>query len=165
MSVVGMYGPTPQLFGSAGGPSRTEPSTAAQAETRRAATPKDESARVAATGGGAPAERTKAPEAKRAVPPTARIRDTNAASGPRPGADGDDSVAIAREAPDDQARIDAESEAREHYMRRDAEAARDRLISQEIMSRIPVPVAALPRLTADAMRMTDGRALMQDRSG
>jgi len=39
--------------------------------------------------------------------------------------------------------------------RRSVEAARDRLVAQEILARIPVPPEALPGLTADAERTTD----------
>ncbi|MCK0167478.1 hypothetical protein MWU52_07960 [Jannaschia sp. S6380] len=63
-------------------------------------------------------------------------------------------MASAREASANRDRLDAAfaPDTDEAQARRYAEAERDRLVAQAILSRIPVPVEALPGLGADGPR-------------
>lgn len=153
MSLLGIIGPSSQPPPKSGGQSRTEPSATPGGDTGTGASGAPASG---GSGSAAPAEQTQAPPAARQVPPPSAARSANVSSAPRPGADGQDATVAARDARSDRARIEAAfaSDADEARARRYAEAAQDRLFAQEILSRIPVPVEALPRLTREAERTT-----------
>ncbi|SFI58897.1 hypothetical protein [Jannaschia pohangensis] len=108
-----------------------------------------------ATRGGAPAQNVQAGGMPRAVPPPTPTRASPAPSASR--GDGRDTTAGAIDADSDATRLagvrNAEAEGAE--ARRQVEAARDRLVAQEILSRIPVAPDALPKLTAEAERKSE----------
>ncbi|MGB3408164.1 MAG: hypothetical protein WBA67_11790 [Jannaschia sp.] len=74
------------------------------------------------------------------VPPVTDGRAANGTSPARPGAEGLAALDLSRA--EKQARTEAQA-------RRDAEAAERKLLQKEVMSRIPVPIDAIPKLTGD----------------
>ncbi|WP_371157331.1 hypothetical protein [Jannaschia sp. 2305UL9-9] len=99
-----------------------------------------------AVGGLAPAELSLA---RMAIPPVMASRGTNATSDTRPGAEGRNGAAP-----------DTSQDARETTEEERRAAAAERgLIQKELMSRIPVPVDAIPKLTGDleTLRQMDAK--------
>ncbi len=142
MSMVGMVGSAQQQAAKPSGPARAD--TAARVQEERFG----EASRIAVpSGGAAPAERTAAPAEVRQLPPPAEARAVNRSADARPGGDGSDAAVSAREAMEAADRAADVAGAR---VVREERAAQDRLLAQEIVARIPVPVEALPRLDADA---------------
>ncbi|TFL16607.1 hypothetical protein [Jannaschia formosa] len=114
----------------------TAPTAALDAKSRPAAPPTGNAAQ-AATGGAAPGETT---QTASRIPPVTETRTVNATTAARPGADG-------RADPAEADREDAAR--REDAAKREEEAALRDLLRKELLSRIPVPVAAIPKLAGD----------------
>lgn len=151
MSLVGIFGPMPQSPGKSGGSASTE--SLRDLGRRPGDAPRELA--PAPTGGAGAAAPAEATQAAARVPPPTPSRAANPGAASRSGGDGGDTTALAREALADAARFDAGSDADEARARRDAEVAQERLIAQEILSRIPVPVEALPRLAVEAQRVVE----------
>ncbi|WP_055681554.1 hypothetical protein [Jannaschia rubra] len=158
-----------------------EPTGAASAsgDTSQAAGGSAASGGGTAAGGGAPAEQATAASPAAQVPAAAApprvaaivqpgaARAGQTAAALRPGGDGGDTVVRARESLDDAQRLDralaaeVATDADEARARRYAEAAQNRLIAQELLSRLPVPVEAMPSLGAEVERVVEARAPRQ----
>ncbi len=126
-------------------PVRTAPPPGAASTTRA----QPVGAAGGSTGGGATAETT---QTASRVPPVIAARVVSSAAAPRSGGEG-------RPTPEaDAAEAGARAATEAAESRRDAEQAR-KLVLQEVMSRIPVPVEAIPKLTGDVevLRSIDAR--------
>lgn len=153
MSLLGIFGPSSASqtgkSGGAGGPAPAE-SSAPEADR--------EEGSASGASRTSDASQTQGPASNPAAPVRA-AGDASATASSRAGLDGGDTAATARSALADQAWLEAAfaPETEESYALRYAEAEQHRLAAQELLSRIPVPVEALPDLGLNAAREAGDR--------
>ncbi|GIT90738.1 hypothetical protein JANAI62_11930 [Jannaschia pagri] len=150
MSLISAIGPVQaaQLSNQGpGGQNTSQASTGAEDQTTSDAQP---SGAANASGGSSAAETT---QTNSQIAPVTASRASNAPSSGRPGSDGKTSVDSPQTA--DHLDIAFRPDLNEDDARRYAQAAQQRLITQELLSRIPVPLEAIPALTNEVGKVRD----------
>lgn len=151
MAIMGLIGSSQPSSGA------TATSGQAKEPDRASSTDSSTSTDTSHTAGNASGQQADAPRTAGQTPPVTSARGVNGTAS-RSGSDGGDSVARAQNAQTDAARLlqAFAPDADENRARRYAEAAQDRLVSQQLLSRIPLPTEARPNLMVETTTTNDG---------